>query len=62
MPDRPVRVKNESETPNDDPLERNQPDPMLRLGGTGRMGSVGIALVAIFIIVIIGVVAYGWGR
>ncbi len=62
MPDRPVRVKHQSETPNPDPLERNQPDPMLQLGGTGRLGSIGIALAVIFIIVIIGVVAYGWGR
>ncbi len=62
MPDRPVRHKNQSENPNVDPLERNQPDPMLQLGSTGRLGSVGIAVAVIFIIVIIGVVAYGWGR
>ena len=60
MPD--LRVKNERKNPSDDPLERNQPDPMLRLGGTGRLGSVGIAIAVIFGIVIIGLVAYGWGR
>ena len=59
MPDRPVRVKDETETPINDPLERNQPDPMLRLS-TGRLGTGGIFLVAIAVIVIIGLVVVGF--
>jgi uncharacterized protein HemX len=59
MPDRPVRIKNETETPNNDPLERNQPDPALRLS-SGRLGGGGMAIVAIAIVVIIGLVVYGF--
>lgn len=60
MPDRPVRVKNETDTPNNDPLETNQqPDPALRLS-SGRLGGAGLSIVAIAIVVIIGLVVYGF--
>lgn len=47
-------------TPAKDPmrLERNQPDPMLQMS-TGRMGSGGMSLVAIAVVVILAVVFYG---
>jgi hypothetical protein len=41
-----------------EPLETNQPDPMLQMS-TGRMGSGGMSLVAIAIVVILAVVFYG---
>jgi negative regulator of sigma E activity len=39
-------------------LERHQPDPMLQMS-TGRLHAAGIALVAVAIAVILGVVLYG---
>lgn len=39
-------------------VEEDQPDPMLQLS-TGRMGSGGMSLIAIAIVVILAVVFYG---
>jgi hypothetical protein len=58
MPDRPVRVKDENQSSNQDSLERNNPDPLLR----PRLGSVGMVVVVIIVVIVAGLVAYGWGR
>ena len=65
MPDRPNPVEPETaarheplETARHEPLETNQPDPMLQMSA-GRMGSGGMSLVAIAIVVILVVVFYG---
>ena len=39
-------------------LESHQPDPMLQMS-TGRMGGGGLALVALGVVVILGIVFYG---
>jgi hypothetical protein len=39
-------------------LEKNQPDPMLQMS-TGRMGSGGISLLALAVVVILAFVFYG---
>ena len=58
MPEHSVRVKNESETPVDDPLVKNQPDPLLL--SSGRAGPGKLVLFAIAIVIILGLGVYGF--
>jgi hypothetical protein len=59
MPE-PADLSDPAPAPQREPLslEKNQPDPMLQMS-TGRMGSGGISLIAIAVVVILAVVFYG---
>jgi hypothetical protein len=58
MADRPNSADPETAGPRDPlSLKQNQPDPMLM--SSGRMGSGGISLIAIAVVVILAVVFYG---
>jgi hypothetical protein len=58
MPERPKSAEPETAArPDPLSLDKNQPDPMLM--SSGRMGSGGISLIAIAVVVILAVVFYG---